>query len=150
MLIWVHIMRGAGAYGVAVVIIAAVVAAVFWAVGSESLRGSQAAQGTRFEATPIGADGALKPCVVCHSIESNGPMRVAPPLHGIVGAKKARATWFAYSAALQKAGGVWTEDELDKFLTSPSKFLPGTSKTIIGYPDPKQRADIIAALKNAP
>jgi cytochrome c len=138
------------AYGAAVVIIAVIMAGVFWAVGGEPLRGSQVAEGTRFEATPIGADGALRPCVVCHSIESSGPMRVAPPLHGIVGAKKARATWFAYSAALQKAGGVWTEADLDKFLASPSKFLPGTSKTIIGYPDPKQRADIIAALKTAP
>jgi cytochrome c2 len=35
-------------------------------------------------------------------------------------------------------------------LTSPSKFLPGTSKTIIGIPDAEERADIVAALKNAP
>jgi cytochrome c2 len=32
----------------------------------------------------------------------------------------------------------------------PSSPTPGTSKTIIGIPDAKQRADIIAALKNAP
>jgi cytochrome c len=104
----------------------------------------------RFEATPVGADGPLKRCVVCHSVETGGPLRVAPPLHGIVGARKARAAWYAYSAALRKAGGDWTEADLDKFLTSPSKFLPGTAKTIIGIPDPKERADIIAALKNAP
>ena len=58
--------------------------------------------------------------------------------------------WYGYSPALRKAGGNWTEADLDKFLTSPSKFLPGTSKTIIGIPDAKQRADIIAALKKAP
>ena len=108
-------------------------------------RSPQAA--TRFEAVPAGADGALKPCVVCHSVEAGGPLRVAPPLNGIVGAKKARADWFGYSVALRKAGGTWTEADLDKFLTAPSQFLPGTSKTIIGIRDPKERAEIIAALK---
>jgi len=51
------------------------------------------------------------------------------------------------SPALRKAGGTWTEADLDKFLTAPSKFLPGTNKTLIGIADAKQRADIIAALK---
>jgi len=104
----------------------------------------------RFEAVPAGANGPLKPCVVCHSIEEGGPLRVAPPLHGIVGAQKARADWYGYSPALRKSGGTWTEAELDKFLTAPSQFLPGTTKTIIGIRDPKERADIIAALKQAP
>ncbi len=108
-------------------------------------RSPQAA--TRFEAVPVGANGPLKPCVVCHSVEEGGPLRVAPPLAGIVGAKKARAEWYGYSPALRKAGGTWTEADLDQFLTAPSKFLPGTTKTIIGIRDPKERADIIAALK---
>jgi cytochrome c2 len=146
-------MQRVGSYLVAAVVIIAIVAAVAWALKLQPLPigGQQTAErGTKFEATPVGADGPLKPCVVCHSVESGGPLRVAPPLHGIVGAKKARADWYGYSPALRKAGGNWTEADLDKFLTSPSKFLPGTSKTIIGFPDAKQRADIIAALKNAP
>jgi cytochrome c len=93
---------------------------------------------------------AADPGVVCHSVETGGPLRVGPPLHGIVGARKARTEWYGYSAALRKAEGNWTDADLDKFLTSPSKFLPGTSKTLSGIPDAKQRADIIAALKNAP
>jgi cytochrome c len=101
----------------------------------------------RFAAVPVGAAGALKPCVVCHSVEAGGPLRSAPPLHGIVGAKKARTEWFGYSPALRQAGGTWTEADLDKYLTAPSKFLPGTTKTIIGVKDAKERADIIAALK---
>ncbi len=101
----------------------------------------------RAEARPVGADGPLKTCVVCHSVEEGGPLRVAPPLHGIVGAKKARADWYGYSPALRQAGGTWSEADLDKYLTAPSKFLPGTTKTIIGIKDDKERADIIAALK---
>jgi len=148
----VQIMQRFGSYVVAAVVIVAVVAGIIWALRMEPLGagGQQTAQGTRFEAVPVGADGALKRCVVCHSVESGGPMRVGPPLHGIVGARKARASWYGYSQALQKAEGTWTEAELDKFLTAPSKYLPGTTKTLIGISDPKERADIIAALKNAP
>ncbi len=144
-------MQRVGSYVAAAVVIIAVVAGVGWALGTQPLTmpGVQAAEGGayRFEARPVGADGPLRRCVVCHSIEKGGPLRVAPPLYGIVGAPKARAHWYAYSAALRKAGGVWTEDDLDKFLTSPSKFLPGTAKTLIGVSDPRERADIIAALK---
>jgi cytochrome c2 len=143
-------MQRIGAYVAAVAVSAAIVAGIIWALRIEPLAGHglRTAQGPyNFEALPVGADGPLKPCVVCHSVEKDGPLRSAPPLYGIVGAQKARAEWFAYSPALRKAGGTWTEADLDKFLTAPSKFIPGTSKTIIGFPDPKQRADIIAALK---
>jgi len=145
-------MHRTGSYLVATVIIVAVVAAVAWVVRAQpsAFPGLQTVGLYKFKAMPVGADGPLKECIVCHSVESGGPMRVGPPLHGIVGARKARTPWFAYSAALQKAGGVWTEEDIDKFLAAPSKYIPGTSKTILGIPDAKQRADIIAALKNAP
>jgi cytochrome c2 len=145
-------MRRAGIYLVAIIAIIVVIAAVAWALNVQPLTiYAQPNPNTyRYEAIPVGANGPLKDCVVCHSVESGGPLRAAPPLHGIVGARKARFSWYAYSAALKKAGGTWTESDLDKFLTNPSKFLPGTSKTILGYPDSKQRAKIIAALKSAP
>jgi cytochrome c2 len=145
-------MQRVGSYAAAAVIIIAIVTGVIWTrrMQAVELPGLQTVGPYKFKATPVGADGPLKKCVVCHSIETGGPLRVAPPLHGIVGARKARADWYGYSPALQKAGGNWTEADLDKFLTSPSKFLPGTSKTIIGISDAKERADIIAALKKAP
>ena len=148
----VQIMQRLDAYVVAAVVIVAVVAGIIWALRMEPLGASdfKRAEGLKFEAMPVGADGALKKCVVCHSVEAGAPLRVGPPLHGIVGARKARADWYGYSPALRKAEGNWTEADLDKFLTSPSKFLPGTTKTFLGIPDPKERADIIAALKNAP
>ena len=146
----VQAMQRIGSYIASVVLIAVIVAGIVWAVRSQSPpRGEQtvASGSYRFKAGPVGADGPLKPCVVCHSVEAGGPLRVAPPLRGIVGAKKARADWYAYSPALRKLGGTWTETDLDKFLTAPSKFLPGTTKTIIGIRDAKDRAEIIAALK---
>jgi len=54
-------------------------------------------------------------------------------------------TGWARRAAAGRPKGV--EADLDKYLTAPAKFLPGTTKTIVGISDAKERADIIAALK---
>ena len=145
-------MQRVGSYTAAAVIIVAVVAGVVWTSRTQpaGVPGLQTAGPYKFKAIPVGAGGPLKECVVCHSVETGGPLRVGPPLHGIVGARKARLDWYGYSPALRKAEGNWTEADLDKFLTSPSKFLPGTSKTLIGISDAKERADIVAALKIAP
>jgi len=95
---------------------------------------------------PVGLDGPAGQCVVCHSVEKGGPMRVAPNLWGIVGAPKARMKGFGYSIALASAGGVWTKEDLDRYLANPDQFLPGTKKTITGLPDAKTRAELIAHL----
>ena len=101
----------------------------------------------RFSPLPWGIDSPAGGCVVCHSLERGGPFRVAPNLWGIVGAQKARdQNWYAYSTALLKKGGVWTEKELDAFLTDANKFLPGTKKSIY-VRDPAERQNIITFLK---
>lgn len=100
----------------------------------------------RYAAKPVGLDGPAGQCVVCHSVEKGGPMRVAPNLWGIVGAPKAREKGYGYSTALTSTGGAWTKQDLDDYLAGPEKFLPGTKKTIIGLPDSKERAELIAFL----
>lgn len=103
--------------------------------------------GYRYAADPGGADTPARGCVVCHSLEQHGPLRVAPTLWGIVGAKKARITWYGYSKALATAGGEWTEEDLHEYLADPDKFLPGTKKTLIGITDEQQRGELIDYLK---
>jgi cytochrome c2 len=97
----------------------------------------------RYPAKPWGWDGPAGKCVVCHSLERGGPARVAPNLWGVVGAPKGRAKGYGYSLALAKAGGVWTEKDLDQYLAAPSRFLPGTNKTIAGLPNAEERAKLI-------
>lgn len=143
-------MQRAGSYVAALAAIVAIVAGVVLARGMvpPAAHDALVSDGPyAHKAIPVGADGPLKRCVVCHSIERDGAQRVGPPLYGIVGAPKARESWYGYSVALKKAGGTWTETDLDAFLTSPSKYLPGTSKTFLGVSDPNERAQIIAALK---
>ena len=77
-----------------------------------------------------------------------GPVTAENSLRGIVGAEKARFEWFGYSQALARAGGTWSEADLDAYLTDPDAFLPGTSKTLIGIPDEAERAEVIAFLSS--
>jgi cytochrome c len=100
----------------------------------------------RYAAVPEGRGGVANECVVCHSIEKNGPLRSAPPLWGVVGSKKARFDWYGYSSALARAGGTWTEADLDAYLADPDAFLPGTAKTLIGIRDDDERAELVAFL----
>lgn len=119
-------------------------------LGAASLGLALAAQGApgsvRYAAKPAGWDSPAGKCVVCHSLDKGGPSRVGPSLWGIVGAQKGRIKGYGYSLALAKAGGTWTEKDLDEYLSAPSKFLPGTSKTISGLADAKQRAELIEYL----
>ncbi len=115
--------------------------------GSLMLQGALAAETDRFAPLPWGIDTPAGDCVVCHSLERDGPFRVAPNLWGIVGAHKARdKNWYAYSPALLDKGGVWTEKELDAFLADANNYLPGTTKSIY-VKDPEVRQKIIDFLK---
>jgi cytochrome c len=94
-----------------------------------------------------GADSPAGRCVVCHSLEKNGPFRVAPNLWNIVGAEKARErNWFAYSPGLIEMGGNWTPEDLDRYLEDAAAFAPGSTKSI-RIADPEERRMIIDFLK---
>ena len=45
---------------------------------------------------------------------------------------------------MEKKGGTWTLDDLNKWLYSPRDFVPGTKMSFIGVKDDKERADLIA------
>jgi len=108
---------------------------------------SALASADTFTEQPWGADSVAGRCVVCHSLEKGGPFRVAPNLWNIVGDEKARDRgWYAYSPALIKKGGTWTEEDLDRFLEDASAFAPGSTKSI-RVPDPEERKAIIDFLE---
>jgi cytochrome c len=100
----------------------------------------------RYAAKPVGVDSPAGQCVVCHSLEKGGPMRSAPNLWGIIGTPKGHVKGYGYSVALASAGGAWTEKELNDYLINPTKFMPGTKKTLIGLPNDQDRAKLIAYL----
>jgi cytochrome c len=90
---------------------------------------------------------AAKVCQTCHTFEKNGPNRVGPNLYGIVGDKRGEdRNGFNFSAAMKAKGGTWTDDDLNKFLTNPKGFIPGTAMGFAGIQKDSQRADVIAYL----
>jgi cytochrome c len=84
-----------------------------------------------------------KQCQTCHTFPKGGPNGIGPNLYGIVGRPRASQPEFNYSDAMKAKGGEWTIDDLNKFLTSPKEFVPGTKMTFPGLPRGNQRADVI-------
>jgi len=118
-----------------------------WMVHLEAgtFRADSAKTPDRYPARPAGWNSPAGQCVVCHNLEKGSLPRVAPNLWGIVGAPKAATKGYGYSQALANAGGVWTKQDLDQYLTKPNRFLPGTSKLLTGLPE-KERTEIIEFL----
>jgi len=94
-------------------------------------------------ASPEKGENSAKKCQTCHTFNKGEPNRVGPNLYGVVGRTKASEAGFNYSAAMKAKGGNWTIDELNKFLTSPKGYIPGTAMTFAGLPRENQRADVI-------
>jgi cytochrome c len=86
-------------------------------------------------------------CTTCHTFEKGGPSQIGPNLWGVVDRPRASVAGYDYSAAMRAKGGKWDVDELDKFLTHPQSYIPGTKMTFAGVQSDKQRGDLIAYLR---
>ena len=85
-------------------------------------------------------------CGICHQGgPGDGDGGQGPNLNGVVGRKAGTAADFSYTPALKNSGNVWTQANLDRFLTDPSKMVPGTAMPV-SIPDTKTRQDLIAYL----
>jgi cytochrome c len=99
-------------------------------------------------ATVERGESVAKACAACHNFQNGGPNGIGPNLFGVVGRPRASAPGFNYSDAIKAKGGEWSIEDLNKFLTSPKDFVPGTKMTFAGLPRGSQRADVIAYLNS--
>lgn len=87
-------------------------------------------------------------CATCHKVGDGTSHGTGPDLAGIAGRTIGSAPGFHYSAALGKRSGEnWTDEQLDRFLASPAKAVPGTAMQFDGVTSPEDRAALIAYLK---
>ena len=83
----------------------------------------------------------------CHLTAAGEKNYERPNLWGIVGRPKGSESDVQYSSVLKEAGGNWTFEELNSFLSHPTLTLPGTDMAFAGLQDEQQRADVIAYLR---
>ena len=92
---------------------------------------------------------AFAPCALCHSLQPDQNM-TGPSLAGLWNRKAGSVASFSrYSPALKSANIVWNDKTLDDWITDPQHLVPGNEMTFAGIKDPKQRADLLAFLKEA-
>jgi cytochrome c len=99
-------------------------------------------------ADPAAGEKIFAKCSSCHTATQGGPNGIGPNLYGTVGVPMGEGKGgYAFSSALSGHGGNWTYENLFSWLKSPSSFAPGTKMTFAGLSDPKDRANVIAYLK---
>jgi cytochrome c len=88
-------------------------------------------------------------CAACHSLEANRNM-TGPSLAELWNRQAGGLPSFArYSPALKSSGIIWQDTTLDEWLRDPQHFIPGNTMTFAGIKDARQRADLLAFLKEA-
>ena len=96
---------------------------------------------------PVRGARAFQACMACHSTKA-GEHMTGPSLANIWQHKAGAVPGFHRSSdAMKHVELVWTEQTLDKWLSSPERLIPGTSMTFPGLGETKDRQDIIAYLE---
>ncbi|MCC1481289.1 c-type cytochrome [Roseibaca sp. Y0-43] len=90
-------------------------------------------------------ESAFRQCATCHqyATERNAG---GPHLVGIVGRAVGSVENWRYSSALQDAGGIWTPERLNAWLTNPDDYLPGNRMAYPGVRTEQERINIIGFL----
>jgi cytochrome c2 len=92
-------------------------------------------------------------CTACHNIKTGGghprdskTPGIGPDLFGVAGNTIAASQDYSYSNALKKLTGIWSAQNLDKFLENPQGYAPGTKMLFQGISDADDRDKLIQYL----
>jgi cytochrome c len=88
-------------------------------------------------------------CAACHSLQPDQNM-TGPSLADLWGRKAGALPSFdRYSPALKSANVVWNDKTLDEWIEDPQHLVPNNQMPFAGIKDKRQRADLLAFLKQA-
>ena len=88
-------------------------------------------------------------CAACHSLQPGQDM-TGPSLADLWGRKAGSLPSFnRYSPALKSANVTWDDKTLNEWIKDPQHLVPGNEMTFDGIKDDRQRADLLAFLKQA-
>ncbi|MCE8008524.1 c-type cytochrome [Aestuariivita sp.] len=97
-----------------------------------------------------GAD-LFSTCIGCHEVGAGARDRIGPHLNGIFGRRAAAHDGYPYSRSMQRAGDdglTWTFETLDAYIENPRALVSKTRMSFRGLKDPRDRADILAYLRD--
>ncbi|MCP9234138.1 ankyrin repeat domain-containing protein [Mesorhizobium sp. LMG 17147] len=86
-------------------------------------------------------------CHGCHNAEPQGGSKTGPNLWSVVGRDKASMANMRYSDTLLGWEGVWTYEDLNRYLFGPMLTTPGVKMETPGVPDETERVNLIAYLR---
>jgi cytochrome c len=91
----------------------------------------------------------FRACAPCHSLEPDRNM-TGPSLADLWGRKAGSLPSFErYSDALKSSGIIWDDRSLDGWLTDPDGMVPDNEMPFNGIENARDRADLVAFLKDA-
>lgn len=97
-------------------------------------------------ADPAKGEAVFAKCKACHTSEQGGANGVGPNLWATMGKARGHVAGFAYSDALKGVPGNWDWESMDKWLSNPKKFAPGTKMSFAGLGKPEERAALLLYL----
>lgn len=101
------------------------------------------------EGNPALGQRVFGACTACHSLKPDQNM-TGPSLAGLWNRKAGTLASFSrYSPAMKSANIEWNDNTLDEWIADPQHVIPGNQMTFAGIKDAKQRADLLAFLKEA-
>jgi cytochrome c len=108
-----------------------------------------ASQSFAAEGNPATGERVFGACAACHSLRPDQNM-TGPSLADLWNRKAGTLASFSrYSPAMKSANIEWNDKTLDEWITDPQHVAPGNQMTFAGIKDAKQRADLLAFLKEA-
>ena len=95
-------------------------------------------------------EALFKACALCHTLEPDGGNRAGPTLWGVFGRQAGAVPDYPYSEALAASGIIWTGETIARlFEVGPDILTPGSKMPVQRLPDPEDRADLVAFLRQA-
>jgi cytochrome c len=129
--------------------IAYLLAVAALALGGRAASAASAASAAELIASPeqiAAGEAVYARCLACHALAYD---RTGPRHCGLFGRRAGSVPGFDYSPAMKRSGIVWNEKTLERFIANPGLTVPGTNMGYAGVKDKKERADLIAYLKQA-
>ena len=88
----------------------------------------------------------FKKCKACHSIKAGGGNKIGPKLWNVMFRPVGSIADYKYSKALASYEKKWNWEEMNGFLTKPSKWIKGNKMGFAGLKDERDRASVILYL----